>query len=95
MLFNYIFSIAFVQVDRGSMGSAVSLPDYCTPHNLPFMSLRPDKAQGYKVKVQSENISASHFPYQLVMMTGLWWWGVLGAITVLGHSRGDYSGGAS
>ena len=29
-----------------------------------------DKAQGYKVKVQSENISASHFSSQSVMMTG-------------------------
>ncbi len=45
-------------------------PDYCTSHNLPFMSICPDKALGYKAKVKSESISASHFLSQPVMMTG-------------------------
>ena len=59
--------------------AAVILLDYCTPHNLPFMSLCPVKAQGYKVKVQSYNISASHFSSQPVMMTG---WLVFGIVYV-------------
>ena len=57
-------------VNRGCKTAAVILPGYCTPHSLPFMSLCPDKAHGYKVKVQSENISASHSSSQPVMMTG-------------------------
>ena len=57
-------------VNWGCKAAAVILPDYCTPHKQPFMSLCPDKAQGYKVKVQSENNSASHFSSQPVMMTG-------------------------
>ena len=57
-------------VNWGWKAAAVILPDYCTPHNLPFMSLWLEKAHSYKVKVQSENISASHFSSQPVMMTG-------------------------
>ena len=68
-------------VNWGCKAAAVILPDYCTPHNLPFMSLCPDKAHGYKVKVQSEKMSASHLISQPVMMTSwlvsglnsLWW----------------------
>ena len=66
-------------VNWGCKAAAVILPDYCTPHNLPFVSLCPDKAHGYKVKVQSENISASHFSSQPVMMTG---WLVSGIVYV-------------
>ena len=57
-------------VNWGCKAAAVILPDYCTPQNLPFMSLCPDKAQGYNDKIQSDNISASHFSSQPVMMTG-------------------------
>ena len=69
-----------ITVNWGCKAAAVILPDNCTPYNLPFMSLCPDKAQGYKVKVQSENISASHFSSQPVMMTG---WLVSGIVYVL------------
>ena len=62
--------LSFNTVNRGCKAAAVILPGYCTPRSLPFMSLCPDKAHGYKVKVQSENISASHFSSQPVMMTG-------------------------
>ena len=37
-------------VSSGCKAAAIILPHYCTPHNLSFMSLWPDKAQGYKVR---------------------------------------------
>ena len=62
----------FNTVNRDSKAAAVILPDCYTPHNLLLMSLCSDNTQGYKVKVQSENISASHLSPQTVMLTGLW-----------------------
>ena len=73
-------------VNWGCKAAAVILPDYCSPHNLPFMSLCPDIAQGYKVKVQSENISASHFSSQPVMMTGWLVSGIVYAHTIFAPS---------
>ena len=71
-------------VNWGIKATAVILSDYCSPHNMPFMSLCPDKAQGYKVKVQSENISASHYSSQPIMMTS---WLVSGIVYELSDWR--------
>ena len=53
-----------------SKAGAIILPDYCTPIACHSCHYGQQNIHGYKVKVQSEAISASHLSSQPVMMTG-------------------------
>ena len=52
--------------------AAINLPDYCTPITYQWCHYGQINIQGYKVKVPSEKMSASHLSSQPVMMTGVW-----------------------
>ena len=56
-----------LSIETVRQSSVIILPDYCTPLSCHYGQ---KNIQGYKIKVQPENISASHLSSQPVMMTG-------------------------